>query len=138
MNTTNESKALDAQAAAASEQAPGAVPPTGGVPPEDAAANRGSARARSAADDLADGLDLLLRATRKAMHSVDPRLEAMAQRALGRLQQFDSEASTAWHERTGIDPKQVEKLASDAGREIATVVERLATRVESVFGAAKK
>lgn len=137
VNSPNE-VAVDAQVAASTEQAPGAVPPTGGVPPEDAHTGDSEAKERSASDDLADGLDLLLRAARKAMHSVDPRLEAVAQRALGRLQQFDSEASAAWRERTGTDAEQLEKLATDVGKEIATVVERVANRVESVLGGASK
>lgn len=138
MTTPNEEASQVAQTAASTERAPGAVPLTGGVPPEDAEANPSGAKERSASDDLADGLDLLLRAARKAMHSVDPRLEAAAQRALERLQQFDSEASSALRERTGIDPKQVEKLAADTGREIASVVERLAKGVEKVFSGSSK
>jgi hypothetical protein len=101
------------------------------VPPEEGGLVQSSAKERSAAEDLADGLDLLMRAARKATHSVDPRLEEIAQRALARLQEFDSGSSSLWHERSGIDPRQVEKLATDMGREIAAFVERMALGVES-------
>jgi hypothetical protein len=93
---------------------------------------------QSAAEDLADGLDLLMRAARKATHSVDPRLEALAQRALARLQEFDSGSSALWHERSGVDPRQVEKLATDTGREIAAFVEHVALGVESTLSGSNK
>lgn len=131
--STNPATTLNAQTAAWTERAPGAVPPTGGVPPEDAGLVQSGVKERSAAEDLADGLDLLLRAARKTTHTVDPRLEAIAQRALARLQEFDSGSSSLWHERSGIDPRQVEKLASDTGREIAAFVERTALGVEAAL-----
>ena len=46
-----------------SEQAPSDTQPSG------------AGHETSAADDLADGLDLMLRAARKALRSLDPRIE---------------------------------------------------------------
>lgn len=124
---------LTAETSASTAQAPGAVPPTGGVPPEDAA-GAGGATTRSASEDLADGLDLMLRAARKALHSVDPRLEEAAQRALARLQQLDADSSASLRDRSGIDPQQVRDLASEVGRELASTLERVTQRVEAVLG----
>lgn len=138
VSTSSPSTTLNVQAAAWTERAPGAVPPTGGVPPEDAGRIHSAVKERSAAEDLADGLDLLLRAARKTTHSVDPRLEEIAQQALARLQEFDSGSSSLWHERSGIDPRQVEKLAVDTGKEIAAFVEHIALGVESALAGPSK
>src|SRR5690349_11005526 len=115
--------------------APGAVPPTGGVPPEDAPpAFSASAETRSATDDLVDGIDLMLRAARKALHSVDPRIEAAAAEALERLRQLDEQASEAARQKLGAERGELEKILSDLGRDMASAVERVAKRVDSAFG----
>lgn len=123
------------QAAAAAAHAPGSIPETGGVPPQGGApALSNSTDERAAADDLADGIDLMLRAARKSLRAVDPRIEQAAERALTRLQQLDEGATAALKQRAGLDPKKIEALAAEMGREIAAVVERVSTRVESVLG----
>ncbi len=112
----------------------GAIPPTGGVPPEDAAPANGSAsHERVAADDLADGIDLLLRGARKGLRAVDPRIEATAERALLRLQALDAAAVTSFQKASGLETAQLEQLTMDVGRDLAAVVERVAARVEAAF-----
>jgi hypothetical protein len=111
--------------------APGAIPPTGGVPPEDAPpVAPGPAGERSASEDLTDGIDLIRRAARKALGSLDPRIEAAAERAVKRLQELDVNAVEELRRRAGPD---VERLATEVGREIEGFVARVAERVESVL-----
>src|SRR5689334_21412970 len=109
-----------------SEEPRGAVPPMGGAPAEDAPpANAAHAEERSAAEDLVDGIDLMLRAARKTLRSVDPRIEQAAERAVTKLQQLDANAAENFRQRAAeIDPK-LGKLAGEAGREIVGLVERL-------------
>jgi hypothetical protein len=121
--------------AQAPEDAVGAVPPTGGVPPEDApAAAPDAAHQRSASEDLTDGIDLIRRAARKALGSLDPRIEAAAERAVQRLQELDQDATEAF--RRNVRPEaltEIEQLANDVGREIEDFVGRVAERVEAVL-----
>lgn len=108
------------------EQTPADVPPHG----------PGAGHERSAADDLADGLDLMLRAARKALHSLDPRIEEAGKKALERLEALDASAlETAKRARERLDVGKLEQAAQEAGREVVKTVERLAERIESVFGA---
>jgi len=120
----------------AETNAPGAVPPTGGVSPEDSASAAGSqTHERSATDDLADGIDLLRRAARKALRSVDPRIEAAAERALSHLQELDEKTVEPLRQKFGpLDPKRLETLVTDVGREFQAALERVTERVESAFG----
>jgi hypothetical protein len=125
-----ELQGLDSAAA----DAPGAIPPTGGVPPQDAPpATTGTRQARSVAEDLVDSLDLMLRAARSALPSVEPRIEAAAERALVRLHVFDDSVETSSERAAGRNQTQLEAIAADAGREVAALVERVAQRVESVL-----
>jgi hypothetical protein len=121
-------------AIAAEAEAPGAIPPTGGVPPQDAPPASIAREDRSAADDLVDGIDLMLRAARRATRSVETRIEATAERVLIRLKQFDESVERQSERRAALDRKQLEAIATDAGRDIAALVERVAQRVESVLG----
>jgi hypothetical protein len=124
-----ELQALDSAAA----QAPGAIPPTGGVPPQDAPpATTGTRNVRSAAEDLVDSIDLMLRAARSALPSVEPRIEATAERALVRLRLFDDSVETSSDGAAERDQTELEAIAAEAGREIASLVERVAQRVEAV------
>lgn len=118
------------------ESASGAVPPTGGVPPEDAPpAAPGPAHERSASEDLTDGIDLIRRAARKALGSLDPRVEAAAERAVKQLQELDENASEAFRRRANAEVlADVERLANEVGREIEGFVARVAERVEAVIG----
>ena len=111
---------------------PGAVPPTEGVAPEDAPPARSTAESqRSAADDLADGLDLLLRAARKAAGTVDPRIERAAEEALGRLQALDAGMTREFARRTSAFAPRLEQVARETGKEVAELVRRLSERIES-------
>jgi uncharacterized protein YndB with AHSA1/START domain len=125
---------LESADSAAAADAPGAIPPTGGVPPQDAPpATTGTRNDRSAADDLVDSIDLMLRAARSALQSVEPRIEATAEQALVRLRLFDETVETSSRRTAAHDRKQLEAIATDAGREIAALVERVAERVESAL-----
>ena len=121
---------------AAEAESPGAIPPTGGVPPQDAPPASTPREDRSVADDLVDGIDLMLRAARTATRSVEPRIEGTAERVLIRLQQFDENAERQSQPRAEFDRKQLEAIATDAGRDITVLVERISQRVESVLGRA--
>jgi hypothetical protein len=135
MTTSKESAKREFESAVAAEaETPGAIPPTGGVPPQDAPPAFTAREGKSAADDLVDGIDLMLRAARTTMRSVEPRIEATAERVLLRLQQFDGNAERQSQRRAALDRKQLEAIANDAGRDIAALVERVAQRVESVLG----
>lgn len=69
------------------------------------------------------------------MRSVDPRIEEAAERALNTLQEIDAKAAEPIRRTVGaIDPQRVEALATEAGREIASLIERIAGRVESELG----
>jgi hypothetical protein len=68
--------------------ASGAVPPLGGVAARTGRAAEAPPAART--DQLADALDLLLRARRALDQSPDPALEAAAERAIQRLQELES------------------------------------------------
>lgn len=110
---------------------PGAIPPTEGVAPEDAPpVHPGPASPRSAADDLADGLDLLLRAARKAAGSVDPRIEQAAERALGRLQALDAGMTREFARRTSSVAPKLEQVARETGKELSDLVRRISERIE--------
>lgn len=93
-------------------------------------------REASAAEDLADGIDLMLRAARKAVRSLDPRIEDAGRRALERLEQFDASTLGELGRKAAakVGPERLEQVAEEAGREISAVVERIAERVESVLG----
>lgn len=89
----------------------------------------------SAVRDLADGFDLMLRAARKAARHVDPqKVEALGRRALDnldalkrrRVEDLRSEA------RRKLDPRRIEEIAEDAGKELWKVVERVTDRVDAL------
>jgi septum formation inhibitor MinC len=92
-------------------------------------------RESSAADDLADGLDLMLRAAKKAVRSLDPRIEETARRAREKLSEFDPSVLGKMGRRAAskVDPQKIEQVAEDAGREIAGAVERVAQRIEDAI-----
>jgi hypothetical protein len=136
MNRTGST--TEEQSTAASLGAEGAIPPTGGVPPQDAPPSKGtSVGERSAAEDLVDGIDLMLRAARKTLRSVDPRIEAAAARAVTRLQEFDQALAADLRRRANAEP-MLGKLALDAGREMAGLVEQLAARLEKALSHSAK
>ncbi len=120
---------VNASAAGAAGPA-GAIPPTQGVPPEDAAGGP-TARERSAAEDLADGIDLLLRAARKAVGEVDPAVEQAAERALTRLQALDAGMTREFEKHASRLSPKLEQVARETGNEVTELVQRLARRIET-------
>jgi len=102
---------------------------------------RPSGAERSAADDLAQGLELVLRAARKAVRRIDPaRIEEAGKRALSSLEGFDAKKARDLGRRAAknLDPRKLEEIAEDAGKELLSVVERVADRVENIVGTAAR
>ncbi len=94
---------------------------------------------RSAAQDLADGLDLMLRAAKKAMRSMDPQnIENIGRRAYENLEQLNKKRVEELRTKAKqkLDPKRIEEIAEDAGKELLKVVERVAERVDSIVSRA--
>ena len=109
-----------------------------GQPESDAGA---SERDRSASADLADGLELMLRAARKAMRGIDPgRIEELGRRAVSSVENLDRRkvGEIGRKAARNLDPRRIEEIAEDAGRELLGVVERVAERVESVVSGAQR
>ena len=95
---------------------------------------------RSASRDLAEGLELMLRAARKAVKSVDPgRLEALGRRAVQNLENLDRKRVGELGRKAAknLDPRRIEEIAEEAGRELLNVVERVAERVESAVAGSR-
>ncbi len=95
---------------------------------------------RSASQDLADGLELMLRAARKAVKSVDPgKIESLGRRAVGHLENLDRKRVGEIGKKAArnLDPRRIEEIAEEAGRELLSVVERVAERVESVVSGSR-
>jgi hypothetical protein len=109
------------------------TPPPGaeGDQPRDAA---------GAVEDLTHGLDLIMRAARKAVRNIDPRhIEELGQRAKRSLEELDRDKVRDLGRRAAqtLDPKKIEEIANDAGRELLNVVERVAERVDAAVGRGK-
>jgi hypothetical protein len=91
----------------------------------------------SASQDLSEGLDLMLRAARKAMSRVNSsKLEAAGRRALDKLESLDAKKVGELGKKAAknLDPRRIEEIAEEAGRELISVIERVADRVESAVG----
>jgi hypothetical protein len=100
------------------------------VPPEDASAPFGNTYSRSVTEDLVDGFDLMMRASRKLADRPDPQLEECVERVVRELQQLEDAATAiAGDEREA----ELERLCAESARELKRVVEAVAVRVESVF-----
>jgi hypothetical protein len=107
----------------------------GEPPPKDADAGRGPAQ------DLADGLELMLRAARKAVKNIDPaKLEQLGQRAKSGLENLDRGKVEQFGRKAArhLDPRKVEEVAEQAGRELLAVVERVAERIDSMVTGAQR
>ena len=124
----------------------------GGRPDESARAS--SEETASAARDLADGLDLMMRAARKALRGLEAgRLEEMGRKAKENLERLDPKAVSELGRKAKekvesldrkkveelgrkaaqkLDPRNIEEVAEEAGRELIAVVERVAERVDAV------
>jgi hypothetical protein len=95
----------------------------------------------SASKDLADGLELMLRAARKAVKRVDPnRIEAAGRRAIKSLETLDAKKVGAFGRKAAknLDPRKIEEVAEEAGKELLNVVERVAERMESIVNASAR
>jgi hypothetical protein len=111
------------------ERPPGSQNPETPADPDAPAQGR-----RSASQDLAEGLELMLRAARKAVKSVDPgKIESLGRRAVGHLENLDRKRVGELGKKAArnLDPRRIEEIAEEAGRELLNVVERVAERVES-------
>jgi hypothetical protein len=113
-----------------------------GPPAESAgkAERPGERTATSALDDLTNGLDLMLRAARKAVRGLDPHhIEELGRRARRSLDEFDRNAVRDLGRRAAesLDTKKIEEIANDAGRELLGVVERVTERIEASLGRTK-
>ncbi len=112
--------------------------------PEGAGSGEGAAEpgeARSASADLADGLELMLRAARKAMRGIDPgRIEELGRRAVSSVENLDRRkvGEIGRKAARNLDPRRIEEIAEEAGRELLGVVERVANRVESAVGGGQR
>jgi hypothetical protein len=110
-----------------------------GAPPSAAPPSSGrsepSDNPTSASDDLADGLDLMFRAAKKAARTVDPanveRLGRRAVESIGHLKR-EGVAHLGRQAKRKLDPKRVEEIAEEAGKELLRVVERVAERVDAM------
>lgn len=93
----------------------------------------------SASKDLADGLHLMLSAAKKALKNVDPnRIEEVGRRAIRNLEQVDTRkvGDLGRKAAKNLDPRKIEEVAEDAGRELLSVMERVAERVERIASGA--
>lgn len=93
--------------------------------------------ASSASQDLAEGLDLMLRAAKKALSRVNTgKLEEAGRRAVERLETLDAAKVSELGKKAAknLDPRRIEEIAEEAGRELIHVIERVADRVESAVG----
>jgi hypothetical protein len=101
----------------------------------------GARDATSASEDLSEGLDLMLRAARKAMSRVNSsKLEAAGRRAIEKLESLDAKKVGELGKKAAknLDPRRIEEIAEEAGRELISVIERVADRVESAVGGAAR
>jgi hypothetical protein len=110
-------------------------PPANEATQSEAEAAPESKSERRASEDLADGLELMLRAAKKAMRHVDPaNVEKLGRRALESIEHLKRERveELGRKAKRRLDPKRVEEIAEEAGRELLRVVERVAERVDAV------
>jgi hypothetical protein len=109
----------------------------GGAGNAEAEKNRSAGADQSAADDLAAGLDLMLRAARKALKNIEPaRIEELGKRAMRGVENLDRRAVSELGKKAAknLDPRRIEEVAEEAGRELMSVIERVAERVEDMLG----
>jgi len=98
-------------------------------------------RERRPSEDLADGLELMLRAARKAVRGIDPaRIEELGRRAIRSVEGLDRQKVQDLGRKAArnLDPKKIEEVAEEAGRELLAVMERVAERVEGIVAGSKR
>ena len=94
-----------------------------------------SDRSSSASKDLADGLNLMLNAAKKALKNVDSgKIEEVGRRALKNLETLDAKkvGKMGYKAAKNLDPRKIEEVAEEAGKELLNVMERVADRVERI------
>ncbi|HEY6557064.1 MAG TPA: hypothetical protein VI072_07310 [Polyangiaceae bacterium] len=99
--------------------------------------DRSAGGEQSAAEDLAAGLDLMVRAARKALKNIEPaRIEELGKRAMRSVETLDRKAVSELGKKAAknLDPRRIEEVAEEAGRELMSVIERVAERVEDMLG----
>lgn len=92
-----------------------------------------------ASKDLADGLQLMLSAARKALKRVDAgKIEEVGRRAIRNLETIDAKKVGQIGKKAAknLDPRKIEEVAEEAGRELLSVVERVADRMERIASGA--
>ncbi len=115
------------------------APGSEGKPHEAGTQNENTAEQpeRGAGEDLAAGLDLMLRAAKKALKNIEPtRIEELGKRAMRGVESLDRKKVSEFAEKAAknLDPRKIEEVAEDAGRELRSVIERVAERVEDMIG----
>ncbi len=101
----------------------------------------GAQRERRPSEDLAEGLELMLRAARKAVRGIDPaRIEELGRRAIRSVEGLDRQKVQDLGRKAArnLDPKKIEEVAEEAGRELLAVVERVADRVEGMVAGSRR
>lgn len=108
--------------------------------PPPAPASEAPQSRRGAAADFSQGLGLMFQAAKKVVGSINTdKLEALGVKAADRLDQemrsINSErinelGKKAWEQ---LNPERIESIASEAGKELLNVVERVSEQVESVL-----
>lgn len=108
-------------------------------PPKDAAPPAEEEAQPTASKDLTDGLHLMLSAAKKALKNVDPnRIEEVGRRAIKNLENVDARkvGDLGRKAAKNLDPRKIEEVAEEAGRELLSVMERVAERVERIASGA--
>jgi hypothetical protein len=98
-------------------------------------------RQRRPSEDLAEGLELMLRAARKAVRGIDStRIEELGRRALRSVEGLDRQKVQDLGRKAAknLDPRKIEEVAEEAGRELLAVVERVAERVEGIVSGSRR
>jgi hypothetical protein len=108
-------------------------------PPKDEEAGAAEQEKPTASKDLSDGLQLMLSAAKKALKNVDPnRIEEVGRRAMKNLEGVDARkvGDLGRKAAKNLDPRKIEEVAEEAGRELLSVMERVADRVERIASGA--
>ena len=106
---------------------------TGSAQASGAAARDAEPKEPSASADLSEGLDLVLHAARKAVRNIDlGRLEDLGRRARQSLENVGPDRVEELGRKAAekLDPRRIEEIAEETGRELLSVVERVADRME--------
>jgi len=95
----------------------------------------------SASRDLADGLDLMIRAARRAMRGFDRgKLEDLGRRAVQSVEDLDPGRVGELGRKAArkLDPRKIEEVAQEAGRELMNVIERVSDRIDSMVSGSRR